>query len=264
MAHDFAVQAANGLFDFADAQGFTARYMETFYAGHPPTDDERAVLSFLAAHVGLIEGNPAMLEVGCGPTIHHVFPFLPHVAAIDMADYLPGNLDEVRRWQARAEGAYDWHQYAALAAHLRGADGPEAALSIEEAARHRIRALLHCDLKHAEILGPRQATYPVVSAFYCTEEVGISVARWEAVMGHLSRVVAPGGLLFLSCLRDTDFYLVGDRRYPCARVTEDDVRRVLPRLGFELDASIVEAVELSSQQDTGVMGVVLVAARKGR
>ncbi len=105
-------------------------------------------------------------------------------------------------------------------------------------------------------------TYPVVGAFYCTEEVGISIPRWESVMEHLCRIVRPGGMLFLSCLRDTDFYLVGETRYPCARITEEDLRRALPILGFDMEASTIESVTLESQRDSGLVGVVLAAARK--
>lgn len=54
----------------------------------------------------------------------------------------------------------------------------------------------------------------------------------------------------------------GDTRYPCAYITEQDVRRVLPALGFDPGESTVEAVAVESQEASGVMGVVLAAARK--
>ena len=205
-----------------------------------------------------------MLEVGCGPTVHHVLPFAPHVASIHMADYLPENLTEVERWQQTAPGAYEWRQYSTLVADLlRGRGECVDAEGLETLARRRIEQLLSCDLKQPDILG-RPAAYPVVGAFYCTEEVGIAMTRWEEVMGNLCRAVAPGGLLYLTCLRDTDFYMVGDTRYPCARITEDDVRRVLPALGFDMRESIVEGATVSSQHDTGLAGVVMTVARKRR
>ena len=81
-------------------------------------------------------------------------------------------------------------------------------------------------------------------------------------MEHLGRTVSPGGMLFLSCLQDTDFYLVGETRYPCARITEEDVRRALSNLGFDIEASAIESVTLESQREAGLVGVVLAAARK--
>jgi hypothetical protein len=209
-----------------------------------------------------IAGEPAMLEVGCGPTVHHILPFVPYVSTIDMADYLPENLAEVRRWHQSEPDAYDWRQYATLALELRSGGATKAGIeALEAAARRKIRRLLRCDLKEPHILG-RPVSYPVIGAFYCTEEVGIATVRWEEVMANLCRAVAPGGYLFLSCLRNTDFYMVGDMRYPCARISEDDVRRVLPTLGFDMGSSLVEGVSINSQRETGVAGVVLVAARK--
>jgi hypothetical protein len=261
-AVDLRSKAVDGMFDFRHAESFPTRYMETFYNGHPPTDDEREVLRFLTERVGSLDGQPAMLEVGCGPTVHHILPFVPHVSAIDMADYLPENLAEVRRWHQHASDAYDWRQYATLTLELRNGGATMAGIdALEAAARTKIRRLLRCDLKQPHILG-RPVSYPVVGAFYCTEEVGIATTRWEAVMANLCRAVAPGGYLFLSCLRNTDFYMVGTTRYPCARISEGDVKRVLPTLGFDMRHSLVEGVSIDTQRETGVAGVVLVAARK--
>jgi len=252
----------DGLFDFRRTRSFTSEYVATFYGDHPPTEDERAVLSFLTTHAPRITGRPRMLEVGCGPTIHHVFPFVPYVAAVDMADYLPENLAAVRRWQRRAPGAYSWRQYARLAVELQSREATDDEVDrLEAGARARIGRLLPCDLKQPTILAGCD-TYPVVGAFYCTEEVGISIPRWEGVMEHLGRTVSPGGMLFLSCLQDTDFYLVGETRYPCARITEEDVRRALSNLGFDIEASAIESVTLESQREAGLVGVVLAAARK--
>lgn len=256
-----AADTESGVFDFRHAHGFTTQYVETFYAGQPPTDDEQAVLGFLHRQVHRLQGRPRLLEVGCGPTVHHVFPFLGAVSAIDMADYLPENLEEVRRWRDHPADAYGWRPYAALQANLHG-DASDAAIdAVETGARASIDRLLHCDLKRRPILTDG-ARYDAVSAFYCTEEVGITIHSWEEVMANLCEAVQPGGHLFLACLRETDFYLVGDTRYPCATITEHDVERVLPALGFDPAASIVEAVTIDSQEDSGVLGVVLAAARK--
>jgi hypothetical protein len=133
--------------------------------------------------------------------------------------------------------------------------------ALEGAARAKVTRLLPCDLTQQHVLG-QDVWYPLVSAFYCTEEVGISLARWEEVMANLARLVAPGGRLFLSCLADTDFYRVGGSNYPCARVTANDLERVLPRLGFDMKATVIESSAVEGQCDEGVVGVVLAAATK--
>src|SRR4029453_14670249 len=157
-----------------------------------------------------------------------------YVSAIHMADYLPENLDEIDRWRTRAPAAMDWSRYSRLVLELEGRTAaPEDTARREAEARARITRLLPCDLQQALIFGT-PITYPIVGAFYCTEEVGISTSAWERVMANLARVVPPGGRLYLACLRDTDQYLVGDAMYPCARISEQDVSRVLAALEFDM------------------------------
>ncbi len=254
--------AVGGMLDFQQTRSFASTYMETFYRNKPPTNDERAVLTFLAAHLHRIVGTPVVLEVGCGPTVHHAMSFATRAAEIHMADYLPENLEEVRKWRDDEPGAYNWIAYADLVLQLQARfSGQHDTAALEAISREKMRALLPCDLRRHHILGAA-TTYPVVTAFYCTEEVGISLSRWEEVMANLGRVVAPGGHLFMACLRETDFYLVGDTRYPCACISESDVQRVLPRLGFDMANTVVEAAQVDGQDAEGVVGVIMVAAQK--
>jgi hypothetical protein len=250
------------MFDFQSTDSFTSRYLATFYRNRPPTSDERLVLDFLVRHVGLVGHGDPVLEVGCGPTIHHTLPFVPYTSAIDMADYLQENLLEIDNWRREAPQAMDWTAYADLVVQLEDGDrSPGRVDARQRQARSTIRSLVQCDLRQPWILGS-DVTYPTVSAFYCTEEVGVTLPAWTRIMRNLARAVQPGGLLFLAVLRDTDSYLVGDEMYPCARLKEDDVRRTLASLDFDLARSVIEAAAIDDQQSEGVFGVVLAAARK--
>ena len=255
-------EPVDGLFDFRTTTSFASAYIDTYYRDKPPTNDERRVFEFLVRNIRDLPRQALMLEVGCGPTVHHVLPFVRSVDEIHVADYLTENLSEIDKWKTGAPDACGWHHYAELALELEGRPvRPDAVGALEALAKAKVTRLLTCDLTQHHVLG-RDASYPLVSAFYCTEEVGISLARWEDVMANLARVVAPGGRLFLSCLADTDFYRVGGSNYPCARVTARDVERVLPRLGFDMNATVIESSSVEGQVDEGVVGVVLVAATK--
>jgi hypothetical protein len=254
-------QTEDGLFDFRHTSSFAEKYLKTFYRDRAPTSDERVVFQFLAEHVHRIHDDPVLLEVGCGPTVHHILPFTPYVSRIHMADYLDENLEQVRQWRDNHPAAGNWSQYAELALGLDVAAARAQVADLEQSARCKLGELWRCDLRNRWVLGT-PAQYQVVTAFYCTEEVGITTARWEEVMENLTRLVAPGGHLFLSCLRDTDFYMVDGTEYPCARISEADVRRVLPRFGFAAEESVVESVNVKGQEDQGVVGVVLAVARK--
>ena len=259
---DLIARTADGLFDFQHTSSFAERYLQTFYRDRAPTNDERVVFRFLVEHLRALPDRPVLLEVGCGPTVHHVLQFAPYVSELHMADYLQENLEEVRKWRDGLPGAGTWSQYAELALTLaQQPSGAEGIQRLEQMTKQKLRRLLACDLRDNWILGA-PVQYPVVTAFYCTEEVGITMARWEEVMANLARVVAPGGQLFLACLRDTDSYLVDGTPYPCARISEADMRRVLPQLGFDMAQSVVESAAVDEQEHEGVVGVVLTAARK--
>ena len=208
---------------------FTASYLQTFYRDRPPTNDERAVLRFLVDRLPTLPPDQVVLEVGCGPTVHHTFPFVPYVSEIHMADYLAENLTEIDKWRNAGAGAMDWGNYSRLVLEMEGGPASDDAIHRREAeARAKIRRLIACDLKQPLILGT-QTTYPSSPPSTAQKKWAYLIAAWERVMGHLAGVVAPGGYLFLACLRDTSGYLVGDTTYPCAHICDADLLRVLPR-----------------------------------
>lgn len=73
--------------------------------------DEAATLRFLVESARLIGPVPTLLEVGCGPTVHHALPFAGGVGEIHVADFLDRNLSEVRLWTDGAPGAWDWSPF---------------------------------------------------------------------------------------------------------------------------------------------------------
>jgi hypothetical protein len=107
----------------------------------------------------------------------------------------------------------------------------------------------------------------VVASFYCAENIGITRREWRNVMRRLAGLTAAGGMLFLSALRETDFYVVrsGDgtlRRLPAACLTAADFEELLPELGFRPERTVIESVDIEGLACDGLRGVILVAAQK--
>ncbi len=74
---------------------FSRRYLDTYY--RDVTEDENLVAQLLAEHcLQLARRDSCALEIGCGPTIHHALTLAPYVSSIDLADYLPENIEEIR------------------------------------------------------------------------------------------------------------------------------------------------------------------------
>ena len=86
-------------------------------------------------------------------------------------------------------------------------------------------------------------------------------------MRRLANLTSPGGYLFLSALRETDYYVVtssdgSKQRLPSAFLTEQDFADALPQLGFAAADTVIDSKRLTGQETEGVNGVILVAALK--
>ena len=139
--------ADTGLFDFRNVANFPRDYLATYYC-QPPTIDERVVLGFLAQHYRKLTSQPCAIEIGCGPTVHHVLPLAPFVSEIHMADYLPENLDQVRRWRDGEPDAHRWQEYTALTLSLEGRPNGQADIERRELdTKRKMTRFMLCDLK---------------------------------------------------------------------------------------------------------------------
>ena len=232
----------------------------------PVTADETAVWEFLADDFGKKPPRGRFIELGCGPTVHHILPFAPHVSEIQMADYLDENLEQVRIWQANSGDAHNWNQYTEFTLKCEGTEpSPDLVATREQLAREKISRLTLCDLKK-ETPAEFRGQYDTVGCFYCAEEVGIDIEEWRQVMRRATDYLAPGGTFYMAALLGMETYDVRDESgnlalYPCACISEQDVRDVLDTLGFPKE-SIRLATSDIENPDCGVTGTLCLAATR--
>lgn len=255
----------SGAFDFREGPAFARSYLSTYY-NQPPTADETAVSEFLVEEFARRAPSGRFIEIGCGPTVHHVFPFAPHVAEIHMADYLPDNLEQVRQWQTEAADAHDWSQYVAMTLQHEGQPHAPGDVAARIAlARSKVTHLAECDLMHdtpAEFVGQ----YDAVGCFYCAEEVGITLEEWRRVLARVASYAKPGGMFYMAALAGMDTYDVRDAEgtvveYPCANISEPKVSAALAELGFAPESMTLKTSQIA-QPDCGVTATLVVAAQK--
>lgn len=260
-------------FDFKEAgltDVFTQQYLNQYYHRNRPINpDECAVGDFIREVVAPhLTGSETCLEIGCGPTVHHAMMLAPYVGAIDMADYLDRNLSAVRAWLGNTPTAFDWSHYAAHLVTATAAQPTEDAIAALEAqTRGKVRELMNCNILADFPLEDQNRRYDVVAVFYCAEEVATTVAGWHRAMESIARCIKPGGQLIMSCLYDSDFYLIVDdsgkeTRLPAAKIDADQMRRTLAELGFEVGPDGIRIVLTPSQAHEGLPGTLLVHARK--
>jgi hypothetical protein len=215
-----------------------SQYLAQYYATGTITEDEQGILQFIVLF--LKEKNmrfSEMLEVGCGPTIHHVMPFVPYVDRIYMADYLKRNLAEIQKVIDQAKDAHDWNSY------IDGVLDLENAVQRTEERTHifrkKVAELLPCNVLSSRPLGRIEKTFSLVTSFYCLECVSCSKLQWATAMSNVSGLVAAGGWLILSALRNAASYLVCGKEFPATSINEEDLRLSLLANGF-----VPESIEI--------------------
>lgn len=239
-------------------------YLRTYYETPHIAEDEVVNLSALADLLKTRGGQVfrRVLEVGCGPTVHHAIPLAPHVGEVHLSDCLEGNLEEVRKWLAGGPDAHDWGVYLRGVLKLEGRDTtPGAVHRRAEQVRARVTALKVCDLLQEDPLGDGES-YDLVTCFYTAECAAPSRQEWEQVMMRLAGLVRPGGVLFQAAMRNCDHYAVGDGTIPAVPVNEADFADVLPRCGFDLEQTRITPIEVREWSGHGFAGICVVQAVK--
>jgi hypothetical protein len=232
-------------------------YLADYYSAVEP--DEIETIAYFVDAMQAVEPARPVLLFGVGPTLHHVFLAAEHASEIHLADYLPANLEEIRRWIDRDPRAHDWRPFVRYTLMCEGDPDPSGAdvTRREELTRSRITRLLPADARRAHPLG-EPATYATVISAYCADSATADRAEWAAFMDRISGLVAPGGTFVTAALRRARHYVVGDKRFPSADVDERDLRAVLtPRF-----SAAVEVRALAEHADQGYEGIVLAHARR--
>lgn len=252
---------AAGRFASFDEHWSPADYLADYYREVQP--DEQITLRFLCEAAALIGDVPTALEFGCGPTVHHLIPFAPRAATIDVADYLDRNLDAVRAWVSGAPEAWNWTPFAHFTLHCElGRPPTECELSEREAlTRERIGAFLRGDARRGQPLGTAQR-YPLVVCCFCPDSITDDLAEWRQCAINVSALVAPGGWYVLTALHDAGSYRVGDVDFPSAGVSVDDVAGALRDAGFSRLGTTILTERAGDLDGHGFDSVLLSISRK--
>jgi hypothetical protein len=86
-------------------------YFKTYYS-EVVLPDEQVVLAYQIETLKRIEHPFGRgLEYGCGPTLHRAIAASRYAFRIDMADWLPDNLAQVREWVNSTGANCDWNRF---------------------------------------------------------------------------------------------------------------------------------------------------------
>jgi hypothetical protein len=239
-------------------------YLKQYYTTASIPSDELAIYNFIIHYLQAEQPHfVKALDFGCGPTVHHMIPFIPYVEEFHLADYLPANLLALQQWLYGEPGAHNWDMYIEGILQLEGITQPSPAELERRKAqmRSKMRRIKQGNLfwKHPCRDG---ATYPLVLSFYCADSATHSKSQWRIFMRHLFSLIESGGTLILSALHNTTQYKVGRRCFPSAQVNENDMYTILSEEQFCKKTLDIRVINISGWEEEGFDSIILVKAQK--
>ena len=239
-------------------------YFKTYYS-EVVLPDEQAVLAWQIESLRRFEHKfGRALEYGCGPTLHRAIAAARYAFRIDMADWLPDNLAQVRAWVNHTEGNDDWHRFTHYILSCEGeAPEPRRVERREEQTRKVIRSLHVSDARWKHPLGPdRHRFYDLLISGFCLDAVSSDKAVWARCMSNVLSMLHEGGLLILHALYRCKAYKVGARMFPGADLSEADLIESLLGNGFERSSIDVRVIPCPENEQYGYAGILVASARK--
>lgn len=247
-----------------DTEWSAEQYLNTYYR-EVVLADERRVLAFeLDALASERTPFGRALEYGCGPTVHRAIAAARHTFRIDMADRAPDNLWQIRRWLQAGAPDTDWNRFTRfILEHERGWVSSGAIVRRETRTRTVIRELLFSDARWRYPLGPeRVGFYDLLISGFCIDAVSSDKRVWRECMGNVLSTLRAGGLLVLHALHRCSAYRVGDRLFPCAELSIDDLLEALLANGIRRSSIEIELAACRENAGYGYNGILMARGRK--
>jgi hypothetical protein len=251
----------------ADYSEWQARdYYQTYYS-EVVLPDEKVVLDYqlqVMQRSGQRFGRA--LEYGCGPTLHRAIAAAPYAFRIDMSDWLAGNLSAVRDWLAADADNDDWTRFTRfiLASEKRRRIDTARIRQREQQTRKVVRGLYVSDARWRHPLGrERDAFYDLLVSGFCLDAISADKRVWRRCMRNVLSMVAPGGTVILHFLHRCRAYKVGNRLFPGANLSVDDVARALGEAGFTSDTVDVQVIPCPDNAEYGYAGILTASAVRG-
>lgn len=252
----------------ADYSEWQARdYFQTYYS-EVVLPDEQAVLAYQLDVMQQAETRfGRALEYGCGPTLHRAIAASTYTFRMDMADWLADNLVHVREWLRADADNPDWSRFTRYILDCEGhRDGDRARVQRREAqARKVVRGLYVSDARWTDPLGEeRRAFYDLMVSGFCIDAVSSDKGIWRRCMQNVLSMIAPGGTLILHALHQCESYKVGDRRFPGANLSVDDMTESMLENGFTRESIDVQVIPCPDNAVYGYSGILTASGRKAR
>ena len=246
----------------SSSESFDPRsYLEEYFL--ETGDEYDGLYNFWWRSANFLKPTDTVLEVGVGPTLYSTIPLVPHVARVDLSDYVTQSFEETNRWLGQSKERFDWSEHIQACLRAEGMEGtPEQVLDREKTIRSKIGRRLKCNMLIKDPIEIAER-YNCVTAHYCTEAACSDFSQWQKAIENLASLLLPGGMFLLSVTTNLKrLRRYGDQvaRADAPNITQEGVLETLKNL--KLDSEL-ECEFLPAPADRPYDGTVLVRTRKG-
>ncbi|KAM8730353.1 phenylethanolamine N-methyltransferase [Acanthopagrus schlegelii] len=208
-----------------------------------------------------------LVDIGSGPTLYQVLSGCEVFDKVLLTDFLEVNRQELRHWLQDEGGCnLDWTPYLQHVCKLEGrrpSDWTKKAAKLRQVVTDILPIDVHRPQPLARDALPSAGADCLVSCF-CLESVSPDLAAFTRALGHIGRLLRPGGHLLLIGALGESYYFGGPGvKIPVVPLNEAQVCDSLKESGYTLIR--LEVYTLPQDMRVGVddvTGVFFAKARK--
>ncbi len=259
-------EASNKALIFSHWDAWDVReYLETYF--HELGQDSYENLLFLVRELGKFSNKPKMriLDFGSGPTVFAGLAAAPFASEIHLSDYLPSNLEEIKKWLTNDKSAFNWNACTEKLLELEGNINVthKEILEREALLRKKVTQVFRSDASlEWPIFAEKIQKYPIVISNFCADSATSSREVWQAYTKNMLNLVENGGQVLISALRNCKYYKSGNQFFPSANVNENDLSDILKKEKFILKETRVEIKHVPACEKDGFTTIMLATAKK--
>jgi phenylethanolamine N-methyltransferase len=234
-------------------------YLQTYYS-HPMADT-KAVIDFLEESLRNGEKRKfnEAIDFGAGPTIFGALVVEPYINHLDIAEYLPQNIREIKKWIANEPGAFDWTYWAQYILGREGdLHGNEHAGVKFSKVRSKIRNIFKGDATiNWPTSGEEGKRYDLLVSLFCAESITDSKEEWKRNLHNILKLAAPGGTILISALRNCSGYKVGKSNFPATPINEIDLKDAIQESSLDVQGVEIQVKEVPDCKEAGFDSILL-------
>lgn len=171
-------------------------YLRDYY--NEINEEDMALYKFWCEAASFLPTGSSMMEIGSGPGLYSVIPFVENYEILLLTDYLQSNLDEIVLSLKEHPEGFDWKPHIELVFHLK--DKP---ITFQAIQKYFNLIQSKTQLKIYDMTSPAKKTdlykpFDLVTAHFCIEAISNSLLEWQTLLKNCLSWVAPGGHFLMS------------------------------------------------------------------